>query len=58
MTKSVELEYYEQKEVWKNYTKNVWEIRRAEPVVRLVPEDVKSVLDVGCGNGIITNMIS
>lgn len=57
MTKSVELKYYEQKEVWTNYNNNVGEIRRAENVVRLIPEDVKSLLDVGCGNGIITNMI-
>lgn len=48
MTKSVELKYYEQKEVWENYN-NVGGIRRVENVVRLVPEDVKSVLDVGCG---------
>ena len=43
MTKSVELKYYEQKDVWKNYNNNVGEIRRAENVVRLIPEDVKSV---------------
>jgi 2-polyprenyl-3-methyl-5-hydroxy-6-metoxy-1,4-benzoquinol methylase len=57
MTKSIELKYYDQKEVWKGYDNNVTEIKRAKKVINLIPDDVKSVLDIGCGNGIVTNMI-
>lgn len=54
---NTELKYYDQKEVWKKYDNNVKEINRAKKVITLIPNDVKSMLDIGCGNGIITNMI-
>jgi 2-polyprenyl-3-methyl-5-hydroxy-6-metoxy-1,4-benzoquinol methylase len=54
---NTELKYYDQKEVWKKYDNNVKEINRAKKVINLIPDDVKSVLDIGCGNGIVTNMI-
>lgn len=54
---NTELKYYNQKEVWKKYDNNVKEINRAKKVITLIPNDVKSMLDIGCGNGIITNMI-
>lgn len=53
----IELEYYNKKNVWNNYNNNPVEINRAKKVISLIPKDVKSILDIGCGNGIITNMI-
>jgi 2-polyprenyl-3-methyl-5-hydroxy-6-metoxy-1,4-benzoquinol methylase len=57
MEKCFELKYYNQKDIWKNYDNNLREITRAKRTIRLIPEDVETVLDIGCGNGIITNMI-
>ena len=57
MTKNIELKYYDQKDVWKKYDNNITEIKRAKKVITLIPDDVKSVLDIGCGNGIVTDMI-
>lgn len=54
--KKYEPKYYEQNEVWKKYH-NIGDIKRAKKVVNLIPDDARSVLDVGCGNGIVTNMI-
>ena len=54
---NIELKYYNQKEVWKKYDNNIREINRAKKTINLIPDDVKSVLDIGCGNGIVTNMI-
>lgn len=53
----LELKYYNQQEVWDNYSNNTHEIARAKEIVSYLPDEVKSVLDIGCGNGIITNMI-
>ena len=57
MAKGFELNYYNQKGVWKNYDNNIREITRAKETIRFIPEDVETVLDIGCGNGIVTNMI-
>ena len=54
---NIERKYYDQKEVWENYDDNITQINRAKETINLIPEDVKSVLDIGCGNGIVTNMI-
>lgn len=53
-----EISYYEQKCVWDRYEDNAEEIKRAESIIELIPADVRSVLDIGCGNGIVTNRIS
>jgi len=55
--KNIELKYYNQKEVWEKYNNNIAEVERAKRTINLIPHDVMSVLDIGCGNGIITNMI-
>lgn len=54
---NLELKYYDQKEVWKGYDNNITEINRAKKTIDLIPDDAKSMLDIGCGNGIVTNMI-
>ena len=58
MAKGFELDYYNQKGIWKNYDNNVREITRAKEIIRIIPEGIETVLDIGCGNGIITNMIN
>ena len=53
----LELKHYNQKEVWEIYAENTTEIARAKETVTYIPDEVASVLDIGCGNGIITNLI-
>ncbi len=52
----LEKAYYEQTELWNKpplpYQSSVW-----RDILLLIPEDVKSILDVGCGNGCITNAL-
>lgn len=54
----LELNYYNQKRIWDVYSNNLNETNRAKEIVRSLPNDVESVLDIGCGNGILTNMIN
>ena len=37
-------------------TKNL--LNKIEIINEFIPDDVKSIIDIGCGNGIITNMLS
>lgn len=53
----LEIEYYNQKEFWDGYIDNEKEIIRANKTINLIPNDVKKILDIGCGNGIVSNMI-
>lgn len=51
-------EYYEQKIFWDNdYTKNQIEKNRIEEIHKTIPKDVKTILDVGCGNGSFLNFL-
>jgi 2-polyprenyl-3-methyl-5-hydroxy-6-metoxy-1,4-benzoquinol methylase len=52
-----EIKFYDREEVWAPYKNNQTEISRVEKTINLIPKDVNSVLDIGCGNGILTNMI-
>lgn len=54
----LELRYYNQKGIWDAYSENINETTRAKEVVSYIPDEVKTVLDIGCGNGIVTNMIN
>ncbi len=56
MTNEFEIKYYNQKGIWKEFD-TIREIDRAKKTIALIPESVKSVLDIGCGNGTVTNMI-
>jgi ubiquinone/menaquinone biosynthesis C-methylase UbiE len=50
--------YYEQKELWiEDLTNNPNEKLRLKETLEIIPDDVKSVLDVGCGNGFLTNVL-
>jgi len=46
--------YYEQSSLWSNYP---IEKERSQEIIKSIPSDVKSVLDVGCGNGELVNTI-
>jgi len=56
MSKNHELKYYNQENVWERY-KDAKELDRANKLVSLIPKDANSVIDIGCGNGIIINLI-
>lgn len=58
MMSKIELKYYNQEEVWDKYHDNISEINRGKEIVDLIPKNVTSVIDIGCGNGIVTNMIN
>ena len=53
--KSAEKEYYDRKDSWNlvNFDKTHFE--RVKKVLELIPQDSTSLLDVGCGNGILCN---
>lgn len=51
----LERKYYEQVELWENEHGDSDDVLRA--VLELVPSGVSTVLDVGCGNGAITNRL-
>lgn len=54
----LELKYYNQAKIWDNYINNQLEINRARETLEFIPSFVESVLDIGCGNGTITNLIN
>ena len=52
-----EINYYNRENVWALHNTRETEIIRTKKTIDLIPKDVNSVLDIGCGNGILTNMI-
>ena len=47
--------YYEQSKLWgKTYTRPE-ERDRIDDISSLIPKDVRSILDAGCGDGILAN---
>lgn len=55
--KKIELKYYDQIGVWDKQEANPLEVERAETILELIPNEANSILDVGCGKGIVTNYI-
>ncbi len=52
-------EYYEQSEIWEgNFQQIPTERERISATIGLIPPDVRSILDVGCGNGVFLNVLS
>lgn len=50
---SAENSYYEQEHFWKEerYLQNSEELRRFKTLAEIIPADVESLVDIGCGNG-------
>ncbi len=51
-----QMKYYEIEEFW-NGLPDELDIERIKKVSELIPQDVTSILDVGCGNGIFINYL-
>ena len=49
--------YYEQVQLWGQRGTSPLELRRVRDTISMVPEDVISILDVGCGDGSVANML-
>ena len=49
-------DYYEQKELWDREL-TPQEVERIDIVNKYIPDDVKTILDAGCGNGAISNYL-
>ena len=46
-------QYYEQPNLWGNKLEGA-ELERVEEIISLIPKDVKTILEVGCGDGFAT----
>lgn len=55
---SFERLYYENSALWVPERYETLEVGRAQLAVRWLPPDIESALDVGCGNGILTNQLT
>jgi SAM-dependent methyltransferase len=53
-----EKKFYEIQEYWNIERYRPVEFERAAKTINWLPQDTVSILDIGCGNGIITNQIS
>jgi len=50
--------YYEQSPLWtKDFKETPAEKERIQEVINIIPSDVQSILDVGCGNGAFINCL-
>lgn len=50
--------FYGQSAFWdRDYSKNPAEKERIDEVIKIIPPDTRSVLDVGCGNGFFVNTL-
>jgi len=56
---SFEKEYYENPVFWdiKRYFENQAELERFNKIISTIPSNVKSLLDVGCGNGVFLYLL-
>jgi SAM-dependent methyltransferase len=51
--------YYEQTALWEiNYLETYEEGQRIRDTIEMIPPDVQSILDVGCGNGAFINILA
>jgi ubiquinone/menaquinone biosynthesis C-methylase UbiE len=53
-----EKEYYESPDFWNDGAVNdIANLKRIESTINLIPSDVKSLVDIGCGNGVFLNQL-
>ncbi len=53
-----EKKYYEDESFWSDgMVTDESNIKRIKSTIELIPKDVKSLLDVGCGNGVFLNAL-
>ena len=60
-TKDMEKNYnihFEHKKLWINYDSGKIVKNKIKLVLDYIPNDIESIIDIGCGNGIITNELS
>jgi len=50
--------YFENSELWNNYDVSGLLKEKVKLVLNYIPDDVSSIIDIGCGNGIITNQLA
>ncbi|MEE4310899.1 MAG: class I SAM-dependent methyltransferase [candidate division KSB1 bacterium] len=55
MNNDFEKQYYEDDFNWDNLKVNRWIREKISVIKSIIPENVKTIADVGCGNGIIIN---
>ena len=59
MVNTCKRKYYEQTALWKiNYLETYEEGQRIRDTIEMIPPDVQSILDVGCGNGAFINILA
>jgi len=57
--KDFKKEYYEQSEHWgRDFSKIPAEVERVKEIIRIIPDDIQSILDIGCGNGFFINSLA
>ncbi|MDH0896694.1 MULTISPECIES: glycosyltransferase [unclassified Pseudomonas] len=56
MNTHTERNYFSQQGLWKRAPVRE-QLAVADDVIAMIPKDVQSILDAGCGNGIITNLL-
>jgi len=50
--------YFENSDLWNNYDISGMIKEKVKLVLDYIPDDVNSIIDIGCGNGIITNQFA
>jgi SAM-dependent methyltransferase len=58
MRPSFEREYYESTKLWVPERYGDLEYQRSHMIIKRIPPDVETLLDVGCGNGFLTNQLN
>ena len=53
--KDLEKQYYNQDEIWSDI--NSLEKERVDNIIKIIPQDVNTILDAGCGSGAVVNSL-
>lgn len=58
MTKLTCSQYYNQKEAWQGINRDPYFREKSRLIMSMIPENVETIVDIGCGDGSITNELS